>query len=50
MKFIIFLLPALLFGQAEVICVDGFKYIKFTQYDKTVQILPKIIYYVPSEV
>lgn len=29
MKLIVFLLPALLFAQSEVICVDGFKYIKF---------------------
>ena len=50
MKFIVFLLPALLFSQTEVICVDGFKYIKFTQNDKTVQVIPKIIYYPPSEV
>ena len=45
MKFIVFLLPVLLFSQTEVICVDGFKYIKFTQNDKTVQVIPKIIYY-----
>lgn len=50
MKFIVFLLPALLFSQTEVICVDGFKYIKFTQYDKIVQVLPKLIYHIPSEV
>lgn len=50
MQLIIFLLPALLFSQTEVICVDGFKYIKFTQYDKTVQVLPKLIYHIPSEV
>lgn len=50
MKFIIFLLPALLFSQTEVICVDGFKYIKFTQYAKTIQVLPKLIYHIPSEV
>ena len=50
MKFIVFLLPTLLFCQSEVICVDGFKYIKFTQYDKIIQVLPKLIYHAPSEV
>ena len=49
MKLIIFLLPALLFAQAEVICVDGFKYIKFVE-NNNIQVLPKLIYHSPSEV